>query len=280
MTDTIRSMEQSLYKMPIVVRARGYRLYDLYGKRYIDLYQNNGRAILGHRSEGLLRSMKAVASRGLVSEYPSVYDGRLEKILKLLFPEYPVFRIYRNRERALFALGSALNLLISPDGITDPAMNDAASDVRVSYWRPFLPEMTRFPEVLLPIFPFPGSFAPEVVCLRDRSTAAMMPPSDMVSPFLLDTLIKTVTKMIKVSRGSGRKSSEFQRLMDVFEWKRRGPYINTGLDSVAYSELCKKALSEGVLLPPGEHLPMIMPREFSDGELEGFTHFVRQMTGD
>ncbi len=268
------------YKMPIIVRARGYRLYDLYGKRYLDLFQNNGRAILGHRPEGLQHALKSTVSRGLLSEYPSVYDGRLEKIMRLMFTEYEAFRVYRNRDRAYTAVSHALSRMITQYDVADPAMEDVGPSHHVSLWRPFLPETGYNPDILMPIFPFPGGFAPEVVCIRTRKMAAAMPPSDMVSPFLTDALIKIVTLLIRVTRGSGRKSSEFQRLMDVFEWKRRGPYLNTGLDSVAYSELCKKALSEGILLPPGEHLPVILPREFSVGELEGFTHFVREMTGD
>ncbi len=268
------------YKMPIIVRARGYRLYDLYGKRYLDLFQNNGRAVLGHRPDGLLKSLKSTVARGLVSEYPSVYDGRLEKIMRLMFPDYDVFRVYRNRDRAYGAVSQALETMVGSRDIFDPAMEDPDASMRVSLWRPFLPETGFTPDILLPVLPFPGSFAPEAVCIKTRKLAAAMPPSDMVSPFLTDALVKTVTQLIRVTRGGGRKSSEFQRLMDVFEWKRRGPYVNTGLDSVAYSELCKKALSEGILLPPGEHLPVILPREFSTGELEGFTHFVREMTGD
>ncbi len=274
------SMNQQLYKMPIMVRARGYRLYDLYGKRYLDLYQNNGRAILGHRPAGLLRTMKSTAARGLLSEYPSVYDGRLEKILKLMFPDYSVFLVYRNRERAYQAIASALGRFISPTAIGDPAMEELSSDMPVTLWRPFLPETGFTSRILLPIFPFPGSFAPEVVCVKEISTARAMPASDAVSPFLVDGLIKTLTQLIRITKGEGRRTSEFQRLCDMFDWKRRGPYLNTGLDSVAYSELCKKALSEGIILPPGEHLPVILPREFTDGELDGFTHFVREISGD
>lgn len=266
------------YTMPIVVRARGYRLYDLKGRRYIDFYQNGGRAVLGHRPDGFARVMKSTASRGLFAEYPSVYDGRLEKILKLLFSDYLVFRMYANRERTLEALSQGLGVKVTSATIVDPAMTDTASS-RISFWRPFIPEHEVKADFVLPIFPFPGSFVPDIVCIKRRDLAEAMPASDMVSPFLIDALVSSVSALIREIHSPVQEGSAYQRLIDVFEWDRRGPYINTRLDAVSYAELFKKALEQGVLLPPGENYPMIIPREFSEGEIHGLTRFVRSLTG-
>ncbi|MGM0432886.1 MAG: glutamate-1-semialdehyde aminotransferase [Spirochaetota bacterium] len=271
-------VEQSAFKMPIIVRARGYRLYDQKGRRYIDLYQNNGRAVLGHRPEGLNQVMKATASRGLFAEYPSVYDKRLEKILKLMFTDYSKFRLYANRERAMEALSLALGKQVRGRNITDPAMTDQTSE-KLMFWRPFIPEQQVKPDLLLPIFPFPGSFVPYVVCIRNVQLLKKMPASDMISPFLLDGLIKSISLLIRTMHSPTGSGSEFQRLIDVLEWDRRGPYINTRLESVAYAEVFKKALEQGVLLPPGENYPVIIPREFSEGEIQGVLRFVRSLNG-
>lgn len=273
-----RIVNQPAYKMPIIVRARGYRLYDLKGRRYIDLYQNNGRAILGHRPDGLTQAMKSTASRGLFAEYPSIYDGRLEKILKLMFTDYPMFRIYANRERTMEALSLAVGRQVKGSHILDPAMTDAV-DRKLMYWRPFTPEQQVKPDLLLPIFPFPGSFVPNVVCVRNMDMLKKMPASDMVSPFLIDSLIKSVSQLIRTMHSPVGYGSEFQRLIDIFEWDRRGPYINTRLESIEYIEVFKKALEQGVLLPPGENYPIIIPREFSEGEIQGVLRFVRSVNG-
>lgn len=266
------------YTMPIIVRARGFRLYDKRGRRYIDLYQNNGRAVLGHRPDGFNQVMKSTASRGLFAEYPSIFDGRLEKILKLMFTDYSKFRIYANRERTMEALSQALGRQVKGSRITDPAMTDE-TDEKLMYWRPFIPEQQVKPDLLLPIFPFPGSFAPYVVCVRDVDLLQKMPASDMVSPFLLDGLIKSISSLIRSMHSPTGSGSEFQRLVDILEWDRRGPYINTRLEPVAYAEVFKKALEQGVLLPPGENYPIIIPREFSDGEIQGVLRFVRMLNG-
>ncbi len=253
-------------------------MYDLHGKRYIDLYQNNGRAILGHRPDGMSQIMKSTASRGLLAEYPSVYDGRLEKILKLMFPEFLYFRLYSNRERTLEALSLATGSRITHDLITDPAMTDSDKG-KAAFWRPFLPEKKFTHDLLVPIMPFPGSFIPDIICVRNKSIAAKMPPGDMISPFLIDAMVKTISLLIREMHSTAGEGSEFQRLIDVFTWDRRGPYINTRMEQVSYIELFKKALGMGILLPPGENYPIIIPREFSDGEIEGLTRFVRSMTG-
>lgn len=269
---------QLAYNMPIIARARGYRLYDLRGRRYIDLFQNNGRAILGHRPEGMTQVMKSTASKGLIAEYPSVFDGRLEKILKLMFPDYLYFRLYSNRERTLEALSKGIGGRILSRQIADPAMSDELKG-KVAFWRPFLGKSISSQELLLPIMPFPGGFAPDIICIKTKALAEKMPAGDMISPFLIDVLVKTVSQLIREMHSPAGEGSEFQRLIDVFTWDRRGPYINTGMDAVSYYELFKKALEVGIFLPPGENYPIIIPRKFSEGEIEGLTRFVRQMIG-
>ena len=36
-------------RVPVIRRARGYRLYGFDGRRCLDLFQDGGRAVLGHR---------------------------------------------------------------------------------------------------------------------------------------------------------------------------------------------------------------------------------------
>ncbi len=65
--------------LPLFRRARGYRLYDHSGQRYLDLYQGNGSGLLGHRAFRITTELKDVISRGLISDLPSVYLRRMEK---------------------------------------------------------------------------------------------------------------------------------------------------------------------------------------------------------
>src|SRR6056297_2680366 len=91
-------------EIPVIRRARGYRLYDTHGNRYIDFYQNAGAAMNGHRPDGALRIFKATAAKGLWAEYPTVWKGRLERQFRQLFPFVERVFPFPNLEVALIAL--------------------------------------------------------------------------------------------------------------------------------------------------------------------------------
>jgi len=57
--------------LPVIRRARGYRLYGQDGRRYLDLWQGGGRALLGHRPARVTTVLKNVISTGLVTDLPS-----------------------------------------------------------------------------------------------------------------------------------------------------------------------------------------------------------------
>jgi glutamate-1-semialdehyde aminotransferase len=56
-----------LDEIPPIRRARGFRLYDGAGRRYLDLWQADGNAILGHRGAGMVTAVKAALDRGLAA---------------------------------------------------------------------------------------------------------------------------------------------------------------------------------------------------------------------
>ncbi len=260
MKDT-RHVEAEHYTMPIVVRARSFNLYDRYGQRYLDFFQNHGRAILGHRPEMLLRSLKGTASRGLISEYPSVFEGRLEKLLARLFPDYAVFRLYAESHMV-----RQVAKQVSSDPIYDPASSPPTDHHPVSFWRPYLEVGGADSELLFPILPFPGSFIPQVVCIKDQSLADELPPSDPVSPLLLDLLIKTTAALMQSLESEEAVAKRMNNpLSGLFE--TRGPYGITHLSSTRYREFAQEALGLKVVLPPSADIPFITPGEYSKGDI-------------
>lgn len=258
------------YTMPIVVRARSFYLYDRYGLRYIDFFQNHGRAILGHRPELLQRSLKSTANQGLISEYPSVFEGRLEKLLARLFPDYADFRLYADAQVVRQVI-----LKVSSDPIYDPACSPPTDHHPVSFWRPYLEVGGADSELLLPILPFPGSFIPQVVCIKEQSLADEMPPSDPVSPLLLDLLIKTVATLIRsLESEEAVAKRKINPLAGLFE--TRGPYGMTHLSSSRYREFSQEALRLKVVLPPSVESPFITPGEYSKGDIALFLKLAEQ----
>ncbi len=224
--------------LPPIRRARGFYLYDYDGNRYLDCWQNGGRALLGHSPRGLSTRLKNVLSTGLLAELPSVHGRRLERaLLRLLGPDPgPDRRVYwyRDEERARRAVSAGFG---ADSPVThafgrpyDPAVGGvsargpaagpgagrggpvsgaahAAAAVSVALWRPFLPPRTAeaaeaaSAPVLLPVLPFPGGFAPRVVAVA--SEGPELPESDPVSPLLLAGLERMVLALGDDPRNDG-----------------------------------------------------------------------------
>ncbi len=256
-----RQVTTEHYTMPIVVRARSFYVYDRYGLRYIDFFQNHGRALLGHQPDMFQRSLKNTANRGLISEYPSVFEGRLEKLLARLFPDYADFRLYADSH-----VVRQVAMKVSSEAIYDPACSPLTDHHPVSFWRPYLEVGGAISELLFPILPFPGSFIPQVVCIKEQALADEMPPSDPVSPLLLDLLIKTVATLIRSLESdeavAKRRSNPLTGLFET-----RGPYGITHLSSSRYREFAQEALGLKVVLPPSADIPFITPGEYSKGDI-------------
>jgi hypothetical protein len=259
-----------LEKLPPISRARGYRLYASGERRFVDLWQYGGKALLGHTPPGLLKVLKNDASRGLFAPLPHPGRARLEKALGKLFPGCS-FKIYRDRT----ALRNALKT-------PDPALPDAAlpgaalSDAAlpgVALWRPFWDEGAPLafrdtPPVFVPILPLPWMNAPEIVVRKDKEAAdkeGFSGASDFVSPVFLSGLARAVYELIAASQS--RPPLNLKKYGRDFPlWKRRGIYLLFAGEPALYESLFARFLDRGFLLPPDPALPAILAPGLSPGE--------------
>ncbi len=259
--------------IPEIKRSRGYLIYDTRGKRYLDFYQDSGRAVLGHRVDGISRVIKSTVARGLTASYPSVYMKRIEKELKLLFPGVLEFRIYNNMERCLSFLSAQAGKEISLNSFSDFSSEKSTFGI----WRPFLGSAMKYKnfDFFIPVLPFPGNFGPIVLAVN--RVGNILESSDELSPLICDTLIKSISALInhsKIDNCSDRS---------VFEsplWERNGPYLRFKLKDDDYSELFRKALERSVLLPPDSSLPGIIPCYYEKGQIKDFMNMVRSDYGN
>lgn len=265
--------------LPEIHRARDYHLYDGNGRRYLDLYQNGGRAILSHRPKGLAKRLKGVVDRGLWGDYPSVYTRRLETVLRKLFPAHPELRLYATAERAVAAAGGA---------VTDPALGGGPGDAggpRAAWWRPFLPmdAGTAAPALLLPVLPFPASFAPQPVC---AARPGLLPDSDAVSPVLLSGLVQAAHLIAAAAAeaaagaaGPAPAAAAYPiTLIDernVTLWHRRGPYLQLRCGEESFPGVFAAFLDAGIIINPVFPGPSILPQWCSRGEFEKFVKVSR-----
>lgn len=239
MMDWLDTASGLLEKLPPIGRARGYRLYASGERRFVDLWQYGGKALLGHTVPGLLKTLKNDASRGLFAPLPHPGRARLEKALGKLFPGCS-FRIYRDRA----------------------ALPDAA------LWRPFWDEGAPLafrdaPLTFVPVLPLPWMNAPEIVVRKDKEAADVA--EDFVSPVFLSGLARAVYELIAASQSRPPLNlKKYDRNFPL--WKRRGIYLLFAGEMSLYESLFARFLDRGFLLPPDPALPAILAPGLSPGE--------------
>lgn len=257
--------------IPQIRRARGYRLYDARGRRYLDLYQDDGRAVLGHRASGVSAAVRAAVSRGLCADYPSVWASRLVRALKTLIPQCVDVRWYLEAARARAAAAAHLSVDATELSVADPVI-DGAWDAEVSRWRPFCGDDggRRHARVLLPVMPPARSIAPSVLCFLEPVSGAV-PDSDLVSAFVLHALSRSAYDLTAAQKA---RNTDHWACFEAPFWRRCGPYFVFTCAFSDYLVHFDRLLQRGILVSPRYPGPSIVPAEYSPGELARFKDYV------
>jgi hypothetical protein len=274
------SPEALLRLLPPIRRARDYRLYAEDGSRFLDLWQDGGRGVLGAKGTGLGTLLKAEVDKGRAKPLPSLAEARLEKEIRSRWPGYEAIRFYATPERAEAALARALGLDKAGGLVFDPARRDETSgrDAPALLIRPFSEHLIKDDEAAhyraaVLLLPCPAAFAPVPLLFSKPEDAAGL-EGDLLSPLSLASAYRSLREYTAYSK---RFAEVLWRRADkrtgrLFE--RRGPFLYPRCAPEAYGELFKAALKRKVLLSPDHELPSILPGEFDDGELKGLMEIV------
>lgn len=274
-------MKDLRQRLPVVRRARGYHLYTVSGKRYLDLWQNGGASLFGHRPGRLTTVLKDTISRGLVADLPSVFQGRLLALLRQVFPDYPDFRVTGSVAEALqlasLFLGREVETgEVGAGEVADPLIGPAtAGRAAVSLWRPLLPDPPSA-EVLLPVLPFAVAGAPAVVCFR-RRLPPEFPAQAPISGVLLAGLLRCLHDLERFTAPPWIRSD---LLAGCPGWRREQIYIVPEFDPESYERVFEAFLDAQVLLSPEAPRISILPGgEISRGELGKMIGLFRTYPG-
>jgi hypothetical protein len=269
---------------PPVLRARAFRLYTQGGGRLVDLWQEGGRAVLGHNPPAVLRELKNSAERGLFAAFPHPQEGRLLKALSRLLPGRN-FRLYAGRASLDRALETAGFPRDASEPFPDPAFPspeapDPDHHAGPALWRPFL-EGTSGPiaapaapipatPVLIPVLPWPLS---PLAAALDPALEGRFPPSDIISPVILAAAARAVYDLIASGNRGGRPVyPKINRALygrsgqDRRPWRCRGIYLSPRDPGIVWETLFRRFLEGGFLIPPGPGEPLILPGILSPGE--------------
>jgi hypothetical protein len=282
-------------RLPPIRRMRGWRLYADDGSRWLDLRLLDNRGFLGAKGRFACTRAKNGVDLGILKEAPSRHEERLLKTLREAFPSLAAFRLFRNEERALAALGRVLGRSLSPEGpldrgsLFDPLRRDtnapgAAAPAAVE--RFFLTDndmasTAAFAIRLIPL-PCPEPFGPAVLAFADAKLAEAL-TGDGLAPILPFTALRAWADfqdpVIPLKGGRRARSGEGapsytetlwakadKRLAPYFE--RRGPYLYAKCAEAEWPAFRAASLAGGCVLTPEWELPSIVPGDFDDGELK------------
>jgi hypothetical protein len=261
---------KELYDLvPPFKRAQNYRLYDYKGNSYIDLCQNNGHSILGHRPHGMTKLLKNTVSRGLIYDIPSVYQKRLKKELAFMFAQFRSFYIFKSLEAAVKTAGELLNIRIMK--ISDPVFNRID---RISYYRPFLPDdiqkaLFAKAEVIIPVLPFSIAGSPVAVCFKERVKDQ---GENHISPFILACTLKSIYNLRKAAL------HKYKFNIKNKNWTKTGIYLVSNEKQENYPAVFKYFLKNGILISPDCRKPSVLPGTASPGEVKKIIGIFENIT--
>ena len=263
--------------LPAVRRARGFHLYTADGRRLLDLYLDDGAALLGYRPEGLGRELKNVLERGLTANLPSIHGARLVRVLRRFLPGHRWFGIAASADDAWRLLHTRMaGLPASAAAAADPLRDPDWRCAPVAWWRPLCDQQpfdgawtADGPAALLHRLPFRIGAGPVTVSCRDpgRPDAPethAYGPGGSVSPLLLAGAAAALGRLARTAPERLRSAAGWPRRMPA--WRRSGIYLTADYPAGDHRRVHAAFLAAGVLMNPRHPEPAILPAVASRGE--------------
>lgn len=292
-----REARDRLRLVPPIRRARGYRLYTADGRRFLDFWQADGRAILGHRGAGIVTELKRTLDRGVLASFPSSDERRLTRALGRLFegvqtvgscdPDFAV-GVFATRERALAAIArtatgrvrcareaeTAPFLPLEPEPLRDAVNGESP----VVLWRPFVSDRRAVPggwplnqadehPFVIPVLPSGGLVEAEVVIGSRES--GIDEHGEVIPAPVLALLARAADALV---------SSRERPVLRLPGFSAVGPY-QIAEPRADYDRLYRGFLAAGIVLNPDARGPSIVPEELSDGERASLTRVAARLEG-
>ncbi|MCQ2586152.1 MAG: hypothetical protein MJ185_11225 [Treponema sp.] len=217
-----------------VTRARGCFLYTKKGVRLTDLYQADGRAILGWGGGDAFTKLKNILNRGITGSFVTEYDNQIDKA---------VSELLQSNRHVVFTY-------CAPE--------------YVPFWEPWnenhpaLSEIARLDSVTIKP-PLPWTDSLYLVCVKPDSDDDRIPGKiDVPSP-LIAAVTRSLYDLIKAMKEREEKNWFIydQSLIKFFE--RQGPYLYPKISEDEYDDFVLFCLDNGVVINPDYNEHSIVP---------------------
>lgn len=247
--------------LPPVTRVRGSRMYTIHGRRYLNLWADSGRAVLGLRLRSMGSMLKGMTDRGLFWNLPGIWQRRLENMVRSLLPEHEKVLVLPRASDACAMLG------------LDPSCVplEYARFTHDSWLLPADGTPGRRAEAVLVIPPLPDALSPGIIALRTGNTAnplqdlARLPPCD-------DARLAAACRALAAMQAA--ESSPPLPAWQAFEryaaplFAQHGPWLLPRYPETDHQKIFNACLEAGILLSPDYRFPSCVPVDFDRGEAE------------
>lgn len=235
----------------MVTRARNCFLYTKKGVRLTDLFQENGRAILGWHGGSSFTFFKNYLSKGLTGSFLCEDKSRLEKAITKLLD------VAEKSNRTIYAFSTKREALKA--GLFLSSQNTCV----YKPWPSINIDYSKIDCVIIePPLPWTSTiYLTAVKTSVLESLELTTPPSNAITlPFALQAAItKAVYNLIAELPLRQEKDWFIYDTVITKYWTRKGPYLYPKMDDDQYDDFVKHCLSCSLVINPSFDNPSIVP---------------------
>ena len=226
-----------------VTRARGCFLYTKKGKRLTDLYQEDGRAILGWEGGNAFTFLKNVLSRGQTGSFICEDVSRLEKAVSKLL----------NSERNIFFFSTQ-------EHVTKAAISVSMQNTAVYMpWLSYDMDWSKVDSVILEP-PLPWTKTIYILAVKKDVELPPVIYSQCKVPFALQAAItRAIYNLIKEIPLREEKNWFIYDQVLTRYFTRRGPYLEPKVPEDKYDDFVLHCLDNGIIIHPEAGHNSIIP---------------------
>lgn len=215
-----------------VTRARNCFLYTKKGTRLTDLYEENGRAILGWEGGSAFTHFKNVLSRGQVGSFICEDYSRVEKAVSQLLASDRKIYYFNNKVDALKG-----GIFCSPK-----------STAVYKPWNCINQDWSQIDSVIIEP-PLPWTETTYILAVKEEPELQM--PKNITIPFALQTAIaRSIYNLIEALQVREEKDWFIYDTVLTKYWTRKGPYLEPKVPQEKYDDFVMHCLKLGIVINP------------------------------